>query len=60
MKFFKCTDIETKQEVYVNPNMIEFYMYEKDFVQIVTSSMLMHVSLSEFENMVILGDIHEY
>ena len=60
MNFYKLTDIETGQDTYVNPKMIEYYMYGDDYVQIETSSMYMHVSLSDFENMLILEGVDEY
>ena len=60
MRFYKLTDIETKQDTYVNPKAIEYYMYADDYVQIETSSMYMHVSLSDFENMMNLEGAREY
>ena len=60
MNFYKLKDIETGQDTYVNPKMIEYYMYVDDHVQIETSSMYMRVSLEEFEYMMILEGIEEY
>ena len=60
INFYKLTDLQTQQEVYVNPNTIEYYMYFKDYVQIETSSMYMHVSLDDFNNMMILEGNEEY
>ena len=60
MNFYKLKDIETGQDTYVNPKMIEYYMYVNDHVQIETSSMYMRVSLEEFEYMMILEGIEEY
>lgn len=60
MNFYKLTDIESGRVVNVNPKAIEYFMIEKDFVQIETSSMYMHVSLSEFNNMMALERINVY
>ena len=60
MNFYKLTDIETGQDVYINPKTIEYYMRGEDYVQLETSSMYMHVSLSDFENMMILEGAREY
>lgn len=54
MNFYKLTHIDTGQVVYINPNTIEYYMRGDDYVQLETSSMYMHVSLSEFNNMMAL------
>ena len=60
MYFYKFKEIDSGQEVYVNPKAIEYYMYVKDYVQIETSSMYMHVSKSEFINMMMLEGAREY
>ena len=60
MRFYKLTDIETGQEVYINPKMIEYYMYHDDYVQIETLSMYMHVALLDFSNMMFLEGADEY
>ena len=60
MNFYKLADIETGQEVYINPKTIEYYMRGKDNVQLETSSMYMHVSLDEFNNMMVLEGNEEY
>ena len=60
MNFYKLTDIETQQELYINPNTIKYYMRGDDYVQLETSSMYMHVSLDEFNNMMILEGNEEY
>ena len=60
MTVYKLTDIITSQETYVNPNSIEYYMYEEGFVQIETSSMYMRVSYLEFNNMRLLEGMNEH
>lgn len=60
MNFYRLTDIETGRVVSVNPKAIEYYMIEKDYVQIETSSMYMHVALSEFNHMMALERINVY
>lgn len=60
MNFYRLTDIETGRVVNVNPKAIEYYMIEKDYVQIETSSMYMHVALSEFNHMMALERINVY
>ena len=60
MNFYKLTDIETGRLVNVNPKAIEYYMIEKDYVQIETSSMYMHVALSEFNDMMALERINVF
>lgn len=60
MNFYKLTDIETGQDVYINPKTIEYYMRGKDHVQLETSSMYMHVGLNEFNNMMVLEGNEEY
>ena len=60
MHFFKFKDIESEQEVYVNPKTIEYYMYEKDYVQIETSSMYMRVSKTQFIDMMMLEGALEH
>ena len=60
MTFYKLTDIKTRLDTYVNPKMIEYYMYGDDYVRIHTSSIYMDVSLSDFENMMDLEGAREY
>lgn len=60
MNFYKLTDIETGQDTYVNPKTIEYYMRGEDYVQLETSSMYMHVSVSDFNNMMALESNKEY
>lgn len=60
MNFYKLTDIETGQDVYINPKTIEYYMREKDYVQLETSSMYMHVSISDFNHMMALERNKEF
>ncbi|MDO5793485.1 MAG: hypothetical protein Q4Q00_04720 [Turicibacter sp.] len=51
MNFYKLTDIEIDEELYVNPNFINFYMYTNDGVLIDTASTRIEVNKADFENM---------
>ena len=51
MNFYKLTDIEIDEEIYINPNFINFYMYTNDGVLIDTVSTRIEVNKADFENM---------
>ena len=51
MNFYKLTDIEIDEELYVNPNFINFYMYTHDGVLIDTACTRIEVIRADFENM---------
>lgn len=60
MRFYKLTDVETSDDLYVNPKIIEFYTYSDKGVIIHTNKYTMHVDKSDFTNMLILEGIDEY
>ena len=51
MNFYKLTDIEIGEEIYINPNFINFYMYTNDGVLIDIVSTRIEVNKADFENM---------
>lgn len=60
MRFYKLTDVETGDDLYVNPKIIDFYTYSDKGVIIHTNKYTMHVDKSDFTNMLILEGIDEY
>ena len=60
MNFSKLTDIEVDEELYVNPNSINFYMYTNDGVLIDTASTRIEVNKADFENMMLLEGAKEW
>lgn len=60
MNFYKLLDIETDEELYINPKCINFYAYTGDGVLIDTDSVRILTSESDFQNMMILEDAKEW
>ena len=60
MNFYKILDIETGEDVYVNPKHIVFYMRTADGVLIDTGSKQILSLKADFENMMILEDAKEW
>lgn len=60
MNFYKLTDYDTGEEIYVNPKFIEYYVYNDHNVLIVTHSLHMRCFKSDFLNMMILEGADEY
>ena len=61
MTFYKLFDYRTKQDVYLNPNTIVYYVYNHTYVEIyLLSREHITVDKSDFENMMILEGAIEY
>ena len=60
MNFYKLLDIETGEDLYVNPKHIVFYMRTDDGVLIDTGSKQILSLKADFENMMILEDAKEW
>ena len=60
MNFYKLTDIEIGEEIYINPNFINFYMYTNDGVLIDTVSTRIEVNKADFEYMMSLEGAKEW
>lgn len=60
MNFYKLTNIEVDEEIYVNPKFINFYMYTNDGVLIDTTSTRIEVNKADFENMMFIEGAKEW
>ena len=61
MNFYKLLDTEYGLDVYINPNVIEYYVYHETSVEIyLHSKKFLHVDKSDFTNMLILEGVDEY
>ena len=60
MNFYKISDIETGEDLYVNPKHIVFYMRTDDGVLIDNGSVRILTSESDFQNMMILEGAKEW
>lgn len=61
MTFYKTIDIATGQDIFINPKLIEVYIYNSRTVRIRFSSGLWReIDKSDFENMMILEGADEY
>ena len=60
MNFYKLLDIETDEELYINPKYINFYEYMSDGVLVDTGSVRILTLKADFENMMILEDAKEW
>ena len=60
MNFYKLLDIETGEDLYVNPKHIVFYMRTDDGVLIDNGSVRILTSESDFQNMMILEGAKEW
>lgn len=60
MNFYKLLDIETDEELYINPKYINFYEYMSDGVLVDTGSVRILTSEADFQNMMILEDAKEW
>ena len=60
MNFYKLLDIETDEELYINPKCINFYAYMSDGVLVDTGSVRILTSEADFQNMMILEDAKEW
>lgn len=68
MTFYKLTSIENGDDIYVNPNLITYYSYERDKNSIFDRNVNIRfncgdnktVTYRDFSNMMILEEIFEY
>ena len=60
MNFYKISDIETGEDVYVNPKHIVFYMRTDDGVLIDNGSVRILTLKADFENMMLLEGAKEW
>lgn len=61
MTFFKLFDYKTKQDVYLNPNTIAYYVYIDKHVEIyLLSQEYMRADKLDFMNMMFLSGGREY
>ena len=60
MNFYKISDIETGEDVYVNPKHIIFYMRTEDGVLIDIGSKQILTLEADFEDMMLRGRIEEW
>ena len=60
MNFYKLLDIETGEDLYVNPKHIVFYMRTDDGVLIDTGSKQILSLKADFENMMLLEGAKEW
>ena len=60
MNFYKLTDIETGEDLYVNPKHIVFYERTADGVLIAVSSVRILTLEADFENMMLLEGAKEW
>ena len=51
MNFYKLLDVETGEELYINPKCINFYEYMSDGVLVDTGSVRILTLEADFENM---------
>lgn len=60
MNFYKLLDIETDEELYINPKYINFYEYMSDGVLVDTGSVRILTLEADFENMMFLEGAKEW
>lgn len=60
MNFYKLTDIETGEELYVNPKYIAFYMRTVDGVILDIGSVRILTLEADFENMMFIEGAKEW
>ena len=60
MNFYKLTDVETGEELYVNPKHIVFYMRTDDGVFLDVGSVRILTLEADFENMMLLEGAQEW
>ena len=60
MNFYKLLDIETGEDLYINPKSINFYEYMSDGVLVDTSSVRILTLEADFENMMLLEGANEW
>lgn len=60
MNFYKLLDIETGEDLYVNPKHIVFYMRTDDGVLIDNGSVRILTLKADFENMMLLEGAKEW
>ena len=60
MNFYKISDIETGEDLYVNPKHIVFYMRTDDGVLIDNGSVRILTLEADFENMMLLEGTKEW
>ena len=60
MNFYKLLDIETDEELYINPKYINFYEYMSDGVLVDTGSVRILTLKADFENMMFLEGAKEW
>ena len=61
MTFYQITEKDTDNELYVNPEYIEFYQYiDENTVHIVTQSLSININKFDFNHMMFLEGINEY
>ena len=60
MNFYKLLDIETDEELYINPKYINFYEYMSDGVLVDTGSVRILTLEADFQNMMFLEGAKEW
>ena len=60
MNFYKLLDIETGEDLYVNPKHIVFYMHTDDGVFLDVGSVRILTLKADFENMMLLEGAKEW
>lgn len=60
MNFYKLLDIETDEELYINPKYINFYEYMSDGVLVDTGSVRILTLKADFEHMMLLEGAKEW
>ena len=60
MNFYKLLDIETDEELYINPKSINFYEYMSDGVLVDTGSVRILTLEADFKNMMLLEGANEW
>lgn len=60
MNFYKIEDIETGEELYINPKCISFYEYMSDGVLLDIGSVRILTIKADFENMMFLEGAKEW
>ena len=60
MNFYKLLDVETGEDVYINPKHIVFYMRTDDGVLIDNGSVRILTLKADFENMMLLEGAKEW
>lgn len=61
MAFYQITELQTDDELYINPKYIEFYQYlDENTVHVVTPSLSIDINKFDFKHIMFLEGIQEY